>query len=129
MDLEAGFSAVDGGFDLHFAGRLVLRHRPDAPVLDSASGNPSVLMYRGNFKIEDAPQAQVTPLASAVEGAAVTLSHNDAAVARLGRSIDRVLSGARMEAPSPIFGPLTHAEWMALQCRHSELHLSFLHPR
>lgn len=83
MDLEAGFSAIDGGFDLHFAGRLVLRHRPEAPVLDSARGNPSVVMYRGNFKIDDAPEGQVTPLDCAVEDKAVTLSNLGAAVARL----------------------------------------------
>jgi len=83
MNLEAGFSAIDGGFDLHFAGRLVLRHRPEAPVLDSARGNPSVVMYRGNFKIDDAPEGQVTPLDCAVEDKAVTLSNLGAAVARL----------------------------------------------
>lgn len=83
MELNAGFSAVDGGFDLHFAGRLVLRHRADAAVLDSARGNPAVTMYRGNFKIEDAPEGQVTPIDCAVEDAAVTLIQNAAAVARL----------------------------------------------
>lgn len=30
--------------------------------------------------------------------------------------------------PNPLFGPLTHTEWMALQCRHCELHLGFLQP-
>lgn len=34
------------------------------------------------------------------------------------------------EAPpsikNPILGPLTHHEWMQLQCRHAELHLGFL---
>lgn len=28
--------------------------------------------------------------------------------------------------PNVIFGPLTSEEWMALQCRHAELHFSFL---
>ena len=82
MELNAGFSAVDGGFDLHFAGRLVLRHRADAAVLDSARGNPAVTMYRGNFKIEDAPEGQVTPIDCVVEDTAVTLIQNAAAVAR-----------------------------------------------
>lgn len=83
MELEAGFSAVEGGFDLHFAGRLVLSHRAETPVLDSAHGNPTVLMYRGNFKIDDAPQGQLTPLDCVVADAAVTLSHAGADVARL----------------------------------------------
>lgn len=30
--------------------------------------------------------------------------------------------------PNVIFGPLTHDEWMQLQCRHAELHFSFLVP-
>lgn len=30
--------------------------------------------------------------------------------------------------PNVIFGPLTHDEWIALNLRHAELHLSFLHP-
>jgi hypothetical protein len=33
------------------------------------------------------------------------------------------------EAPNPIFGPLTHDEWKAINLRHAELHLSFLHPQ
>lgn len=81
--MEAGFTAVDGGFDLHFGGRLVLCHRPETPVLDSARGNPTVLMYRGNFRIDDAPDGLVTPLDCAVDAHGVTLSHGGAAVARL----------------------------------------------
>jgi len=83
MDVEAGFSAVDGGFDLHFAGRLVLCHRAEVPVLDSAHGNPTVLMYRGNFQIDDAPEGLVTPLDCVVEDSAVTLSQGGVDVARL----------------------------------------------
>lgn len=29
--------------------------------------------------------------------------------------------------PNPLFGPLTHEEWIALHCRHAELHLGYLH--
>ena len=83
MQLEAGFAAVDGGFDLRFGGRLVLCHRPETPVLDSARGNPTVLMYRGNFRIDDAPDGLITPLDCAVDAQGVTLSHGGAAVARL----------------------------------------------
>jgi alpha-glucosidase len=90
MELEAGFSAVEGGFDLHFAGRLVLRHQPDAPVLDSASGNPTVIMRRGNFKIDDAPEGQITPLDCAVEDGSVTLSHDGTPAARLQLSDNRL---------------------------------------
>lgn len=30
--------------------------------------------------------------------------------------------------PNPVFGPLTHEEWIQLHLRHAELHMSFLHP-
>ena len=30
--------------------------------------------------------------------------------------------------PSPLFGRLTHDQWIAFNLRHAELHLSFLHP-
>jgi len=83
MAVEAGFSAVDGGFDLHFGGRFVLRHRRAEPVLDSARGNPSVTMYRGNFRIEDVPESQITPADCIVEDQAVTLSHEGQPIARL----------------------------------------------
>jgi hypothetical protein len=31
--------------------------------------------------------------------------------------------------PNPVFGPLSHEEWINLHLRHAELHLSFLHPK
>jgi hypothetical protein len=31
--------------------------------------------------------------------------------------------------PNPIFGAMTHDEWVKLNLRHAELHLSFFHPR
>lgn len=35
------------------------------------------------------------------------------------------LNGNLPPAPNPVFGPLTHPQWMALHTRHAELHLSF----
>lgn len=32
----------------------------------------------------------------------------------------------RMSGRSPVFGQLTHEEWVQLHCRHAELHFSFL---
>jgi hypothetical protein len=34
----------------------------------------------------------------------------------------------KMTAVSPIFGKLSHEQWVALHCRHAEMHFSFLHP-
>ncbi len=83
MDLKAGFTAVEGGFDLHFCGRLMLCHRTETPVLDSAQGNPAVTMYRGNFKIDDAPHGLLTPADCRVEELSVVLLDQDVPVAQL----------------------------------------------
>jgi hypothetical protein len=50
------------------------------------------------------------------------------AVDHLRRVAERVRGGARMTAPSPMFGALTHEEWVSLHCRHAELHFSFMRP-
>jgi hypothetical protein len=46
----------------------------------------------------------------------------------LRANVDRVLGGEQMTHPSPIFGKLTHEEWLTIQRKHVALHLSFLHP-
>lgn len=39
------------------------------------------------------------------------------------------LEAAPPDRPNPIFGLLSHPEWMSMHCRHCELHLSFVHAR
>lgn len=72
----------EGGFDLHLAGRPVMRHRPESPAISIASGDPEVVMVRGNFRLSDAPVA-ARPLSHCeVRGAgAVRLSSDDGAAA------------------------------------------------
>lgn len=48
------------------------------------------------------------------------------ALARLRRAMDRMERSAPA-SPNPAFGPLSHAQWIQLNCRHAELHLGFLH--
>lgn len=52
----------------------------------------------------------------------------DEGLARLRAALDRIERTAPTR-PNPLFGPLTHEEWILMQVRHAELHLSFLHPR
>jgi len=40
--------------------------------------------------------------------------------------VDRVLGGEKMTHPSPLFGTLTHDEWVTLQLGHCSMHLSFI---
>lgn len=47
----------EGGFDLHLAGRPIVRHRPDSPAISVACGDPLVTMVRGNFRLSDTPVA------------------------------------------------------------------------
>ncbi|EIM28674.1 alpha-glucosidase [Microvirga lotononidis] len=56
---------TDGGFDIVLDGRLILRHRIDAPCLFVGHGDARMDMYRGNFDIEDYV-VERTPLAHAV---------------------------------------------------------------
>ncbi|MFZ5707464.1 MAG: alpha-glucosidase [Pseudomonadota bacterium] len=84
MNLE--FVANSDGFDLLFDGRLLLRHGPACPALAMARGNPAIEMYRGNFRIEDAPEGTISPIAFAIEGQSITLFDGDVAAATL--SID-----------------------------------------
>ncbi len=51
----------------------------------------------------------------------------DAGLELLTTQADRVEAGERCTQPSPLFGALTHDQWVQLHCRHAELHLSFLH--
>jgi hypothetical protein len=48
--------------------------------------------------------------------------------ARLRAAIDRLRSGEAARYDSPAFGPMSQEERIALNLRHAELHLSFLHP-
>ncbi|MFZ2874939.1 MAG: DUF1569 domain-containing protein [Phycisphaerales bacterium] len=49
------------------------------------------------------------------------------ALSRLRTALDR-LERSAPTSPNPVFGPLTHEEWIALHLRHAELHLGFVHP-
>jgi hypothetical protein len=46
---------------------------------------------------------------------------------RLMRIAYERLEGSCPSLPSPMLGPLTHEEWIKLNLRHAELHLSFFH--
>jgi alpha-glucosidase len=81
--VEAQFEAAGDGFDLHFAGRLVLRHRSACPALAMALGDPDVAMLRGNFRIEDSPTGLIAPREWTLDGNCVELLEHGRAVARL----------------------------------------------
>lgn len=61
----------------------------------------------GTYATEDAPEAEAQ-------------AHLRRSFARLAREAPTL--------PHPLLGRLDHGEWVALQLRHAELHLSFLAP-
>jgi sulfoquinovosidase len=81
--VEWQFIECDDGFDLQFAGRLILRHRELCPALAMAHGEAKVLMHHGNFRIEDAPSQHCTPTGWRQSGDSVFLDHEGVEQARL----------------------------------------------
>ena len=62
--------AAGGGFNLHLQGKLIVRHRPEAPAFFLGIGRPDIQMNRGNFAIADRlderfalREARITPAA------------------------------------------------------------------
>jgi sulfoquinovosidase len=84
--VDVKFEAAEEGFDLHYAGRLVLRHRSTSPALTLGAGNPDVTMYRGNFRIEDAPAGLIEPREWVIVGDGVEVLANGSTVARITAS-------------------------------------------
>ena len=50
----------------------------------------------------------------------------DTGLAALRREIGRIRAGERFTHPSPLFGKLTHDQWVGLHCNHAAMHLGFL---
>ncbi len=48
-------------------------------------------------------------------------------VSALRHAVARIDSGERMTQPSPLLGAMTHEDWVNLNCRHAEMHFSFMH--
>ena len=49
------------------------------------------------------------------------------AIEHLSRAVERA-KRQRMTTRSPVFGQLSHKQWVQLHCRHAELHFSFIKP-
>ncbi len=90
MDADWRILAMDEGFDLHFAGHLVVRHRRDCPSVVIARGKPCVTMVRGNFRIEDEPFERRVPVDWRIEEGQAVLCDGELAVAVLSWSGNRL---------------------------------------
>lgn len=86
-----------------------------------------ILKLRKNKYIHDRLPAGVK--IPGIEGGTVAtdLLPLDEGLQRYRAALQRLRAGAPSQR-SPIFGPLTHEEWIELNLRHAELHLSFMRP-
>jgi alpha-glucosidase len=129
VTVNCGFSENVDGFDLHCAGRLVLSHRADCPAVAMARGAPQVEMYRGNFRIEDAPTGRIEPLQFALSGGSVTLFDSGTPAVRLALAgdvldvelllpgYDRIEIRFHAEPGEAIWGGGEQMSYLALQGR------------
>ncbi len=88
VELEA---LGEGGLAVRLAGRTILGHTPESPAITLASGDPSVTMVRGNFRLADNP-SPAAPLKRAVQGGAGMVLASADGTARLAAALD----GARL---------------------------------
>lgn len=114
------FEALEDGFDLHFAGRVLLRHRSTCPALVMARGHAQVTMLHGNFRIEDSPADMCEPADwiagcdanSDVSADHVTLLDQGQACARIGWGDD----GLHVKALDPAIDRL----WLSFHAEAGE---------
>ena len=129
ISLNASLHAVEGGFDLHVAGRIVLQHRRSCPAVVIARGNPQIAMDRGNFLIEDIPSEElVLDEATLYEGgyllgrsgvsrATLTISDNAVTVATLDPAFDRMTINFHAEPGETVWGGGEQMSYLALNGR------------
>ncbi|HWW65891.1 MAG TPA: alpha-glucosidase [Sphingomonadaceae bacterium] len=70
MDIR---QAADG-FDLLLDGRLLIAHRVDRPAFFVGRGRPHVLMYRGNFDMEDRVDERIALRHATIGGGRIALA-------------------------------------------------------
>jgi alpha-glucosidase len=127
--VENGFVGHEEGFDLHFAGRIVLSHRHDCPALVMARGNPTIEMLHGNFRIEDDPSDHFAPVDCEIAESAVMLLREGSVVARIelvGNALrvelllagyDRIQLHFHAEAEEVVWGGGEQMSYLALNGR------------
>ena len=127
--MNGEFRESEDGLDLHFAGRLVLSHRPGSPALAMSRGAPEISTRKGNFRIEDLPSDRIEPdefaldeggvtlLRSGISIARLTLTDNLLAVELLLPGYDRIELAFHAEPGEAVWGGGEQMSYLALQGR------------
>ena len=112
--MKLTISGDEWGFSLNCGGRKVLRHSADSPALAIGRGKPEIAMYRGNFRIEDAPAGIVTPMYWRFEEGDAAVIWLDAGVeiARLTLEV----AGFTITTADPAYNRI----WLNLHAEHGE---------
>ena len=129
MDTELQFHAVPDGFEIRIGAKIVLRHRRDCPAVVIARGNPDISMYRGNFRIDDAPFDPIEPTEFAMQTDSVELlvdgqshvrisvSGNSLTIASLDPAFDRIHVRFFAEPEESVWGGGEQMSYLALNGR------------
>ncbi len=106
------------GFDLLLDGRLILRHRVDAPCLFVGHGEARMDMYRGNFDIEDYVVERVPLAHAAVSGSEIAFSASEGQPVRLILN----LSGDERNAVAAFYSsdPSINRVWLHVEAGRDE---------
>ena len=127
--VELRFIDDEHGFELQFAGRLLLSHSCARPALSMARGASQVTMVRGNFRIDDAPTDRLEPVAWRHETGAVVLLDQGEPAARielgegalavtlLRPGYDRIWLHLHAEAGEAVWGGGEQMSYLALNGR------------
>ncbi|MBC2665209.1 alpha-glucosidase [Novosphingobium flavum] len=127
--MEVRISAAGGGFDLHFAEKIVLRHRPDCPALAMSRGHARVTMKLGNFHIEDEPFDRLEPsecvvslnsvswLSQGEPVARLDVQGNTFSITALDPAYDRLIVRFHAEADETVWGGGEQMSYLALNGR------------
>ena len=127
--MNASIQPTEGGFDLLFAGRVVLRQTQSCPAVVIACGQPKIAMDRGNFRIEDAPfDALVLDEASPHDGgyllgcggvprATLTITGNAIELTTLDPAFDRITINFHAEPDETVWGGGEQMSYLALNGR------------
>lgn len=47
-------------------------------------------------------------------------------ISELRKELKRVIAGKDMSHPSPLFGNVTHDQWITIHCKHCAMHMGFI---
>ncbi len=117
------------GFELLFGGRILLRHSKSCPAVVIARGAARVEMFRGNFRIDDAPSGHVAPrdwreceggvefLNEGIRAARIEIGDDFLTLTTEDPAVDRLWLGFHAEADETVWGGGEQMSYFALNGR------------